>query len=361
MERDTFETMVFTALAASGKSEAETFIKALPPEMRKWLHIGEEVVILDDFKYVNMLQSVIDQALAKIGEDYLFFTGPKGMLLEPHITWKLFLALLMQDYQQIIIDRKPWNLDTPKPVRDFLSRIDRARRQLGAKPLFFTPDGAPFLGVNKYQELETRIQPAVEKLVREINDLIPADPNNATIFVEFARGGEYGQDLAEMPYGYADSFTALHPHILQTAGFLYLKVTPDQAAYKNFMRANPTDPSSFLEHMVPYEVMFKCYGGDDFWHLMRAADIQGLERSPSYIDVLTGGRRHAVPAIILDNTHDLTSFVRECKGQPFQSWPQDKKEALFQALKTACEQLWERRNNLPRAKVLEEVLATPPL
>lgn len=332
-----FKTLIFVALAASGKSETITFIKTMPVEERvRSLYIGERLIILDDFPYVDMMRA-IDAAYQELGELPLFFPDPRQCFLEPQISWKLLILLLNEDYQDITTSRHKKLVDN-HCVGPFLERIDGARVKLGARRLFFTPDRNPIIGSVKYQQFWPMIIKKVQGLLTARNEQIPDSLDsleNTTVLIEFARGGEYNSAMP-IPYGYADSFSVLSPEILREVRFLYLKVLPEQAALKNFLRADPTDPASILGHCVPYGVMFRDYGCDDFEWLMAQSSLR------EFILIKSGDGDACVPAAVMDNTKDLTTFVRECKNKGFQTWsewPELQKTALLSALKTSCDQL----------------------
>lgn len=333
-----FPVVVFVARAASGKSEALTAIKAMPATERvRRLHMGEELVILDDFPYVHLLRR-IDEELGKLKVPPLFYPDPEQNLLEPHINWKLLILLLDEDYRQL---RKAVMRGGPAPedsgVIHMLARIDQARKALNARPLFFTPDDYPILGKDVQRALGDGLRDDVAKIMARRNAQIPRSWDNTTVLIEFARGGVLGAK-PPLPYGYADAFSVLDSHILDQAVLLYLKVTPEQAVIKNFARVDPRDPASILGHCVPLQVMYESYGSDDLESL-----LVGVGQS-TVIPILRrneyGGR--AVPAAVLDNRSDLTSFVRGCAGQPWEQWPVDQRAALAAGLEKACGELWDR-------------------
>lgn len=327
-----FKNVIFVALAASGKSEALTFIKKMPPEQRvRDLHIGREIVVLDDFSYVDLMKAIDKVVVEHLKLWPIFFAGPDKPFLEPAISWKLLILLLNQDYERIISAQKK----EEETARHLLARIDAAREQLQAKPLFFNPDCEPLIGRINFSKLCQSLKEKVSGLEQIRKAQIPKNLEETTILIEFARGGHF-HAKPPLPYAYADSFSILHPAILQQAAFLYLEVLPEQAALKNFLRADPKDPSSILGHCVPYEVMFRDYGSDDFRHLLK------ISEKPGFIAVETISRKKFfIPAAILDNKADLTTFVRQCQDQPFDRWPKEEKMALGQALKKACQELWK--------------------
>lgn len=330
-----FKHLIFTALAASGKSEALTFLKKMPAEQRTDLHLSPEIVILDDFPYVDMMRH-IDESLNKLGEPPVFFPSLTKCFLEPHLSWRLLILLLNEDCRKIRGQQEDAEIASLPCSCQPLKRFDEARKKLGAKTLFFNPDGNPLMGRTKYAALSNLIREKAGRLVEMRKAKIPLNPKKTTILLEFARGGEYGAEMP-LPHAYADSFGALDPLILKDGAFLYLKVLPEQAAFKNFSRADPTDPSSILGHCVPYEVMFKDYGSDDFEYLRKTS------KRPGFIKVKTlTHQEFFVLAAVLDNTNDLTTFVREHKDKDFAAWPVEPREKLSQALKQACDQLWKQ-------------------
>lgn len=334
-----FKYLTFVALAASGKSEVLTFLKKMPAEQRANLHLGPELVILDDFPYVDMMRQ-IDAGLTSVWESPVFFPDPRQCFIEPEISWKLLILLLNDDHHRIVWSREKEL--TEQAAFKLLAKIDAARKKLGAKPLFLNPDREPLIGRTKFSDLLEYLEKKAIQLLEMRNAQIPMTPAETTVLIEFARGAEYGAKMP-LPYAYADSFSVLDPRILQGGAFLYLKVLPEQAALKNFLRADPTDPSSILGHCVPYEVMFKNYGSDDFEYLLNISANSGW---PGGIKVKKGEFQEIlVPAAILDNTGDLTTFVREHKEKDFTTLPEKEKDKLYHALKQACDRLWERYIN----------------
>lgn len=325
-----FKNVIFVALAASGKSEVITFIKKMPPEEReRELHIGRELVILDDFVYVDLMRR-IDEALCQMNENPVFFSDPKKPFKEPHISWKLLIQLLNYDYERLFLS--PKRETTAGAAKELLADLDRARVALGTSPIFFQ------LKKTKFNRLCAALEEKVATLTKKRQEQMPPHPEETTVLFEFARGGEYGSPLP-LPAGrgYAASFAAFRSECLQGAVCLYLEVLPEQAALKNFLRADPRDPSSILGHCVPYEVMFRDYGSDDFRHLLK------ISEKPGCIAVETiSQKKFFIPAAILDNKADLTTFVRKYQNQPFNRWPKKDRVALGQALKKACQELWKK-------------------
>lgn len=325
-----FKNLIFVALAASGKSEALTFIKMMPPEQRvRDLRIGREIVVLDDFPYVDMMKAIDKGMVEDLKLWPIFFAGPDKPFLEPAISWKLLILLLNQDYERIVSAQK--KEEEEETVRHLLARIDAAREQLQAKPLFFNPDCEPLIGRINFSELCQSLKEKVSGLEQRRKVQMPKNLEETTILIEFARGGHF-RAKPPLPYGYANSFSVLHPAILQQAAFLYLKVEPKQAREKNRRRFDPKNP--ILGHVVPSQVMLQDYGCDDFEYLLETSD------HPGFIRVQTPNHQpFLVPAAILDNTQDLTTFVREYKNKDFGDWPPDKCQVLLSALKKVCQKL----------------------
>lgn len=132
-----FDNLFFVALAASGKSEVITFIKKMPPEERaRELHIGRELVILDDFVYVDLMRRV-DEALCQMNKNPVFFSDPKKPFKEPHISWKLLIQLLNYDYERMITDPTMLQrMESSVAARKFLADLEEARITCGDLPLF---------------------------------------------------------------------------------------------------------------------------------------------------------------------------------------------------------------------------------
>lgn len=339
--RNTFPVVGFVARAASGKSESLTAIKAMPPAERvRRLHMGEELVILDDFPYVHLMRR-IDEELCKLSVPPMFYPDPEQNLLEPHLNWKLLILLLNQDYWRMRMAARGTRPDDGG-VEQMLARIDRARQDLGVRPLFFTPDGQPMLGKSVQMALCDGLLNDVAKIVARRDSQVPRSLDNTTVLLEFARGGVLGAK-PPLPYGYGDSFSALDPDILSQAVFLYLKVTPEQAVIKNFARVDPSNPASILGHCVPLQVMYESYGSDDFEYLLLEKRLADEEDWGEAVIAVGGPREDGgqyVPAAVFDNRGDLTSFVRQYADKPWEQWPVDQREALTVGLEKACRALW---------------------
>lgn len=330
-KRKIFEVLVFNARAASGKSECLTAINKMSADLReKFLHIGKEVVVLDDFIYVDFMRAV-DEGLEKIGAAPIFFPSPNRPFSHPEISWKLLILFLNEDYKQVKSRRQ---VRVRNATEEMMRRFDRAAKQLGALPFFFSSGNKTIYCRPTHRSLCDFLEKKARHLIEYRNLQIPKNIKDTTILIEFARGGEYNASMP-LPYAYADSYSVIDPEILEQAAFLYLKVLPEQAIMKNFERFDPKDPSGILGHCVPLEVMYKNYGSDDFEYLLQKSGVDGL------IEVVTcDGEPQYVPAAILDNVKDLTTFVRKCKNVPWEKWPARKRQALLVALKTTCEKLW---------------------
>jgi hypothetical protein len=108
-----------------------------------------------------------------------------------------------------------------------------------------------------------------------------------TVFIEFARGAEYG--------GYRTAYQHLSKEILQQAAAIYLRVSYEESLRKNRKRMNIERPDSILEHSLPDSKMETLYRHDD-WADFTAQDPQNI--------IVKGIR---IPYIVMDNEDDVTT------------------------------------------------------
>ncbi len=109
-----------------------------------------------------------------------------------------------------------------------------------------------------------------------------------TVFLEFARGGEFG--------GYQAAYQHLSDTILQRAACLYVQVSYEESLRKNRKRYNPARPDSILEHSLDDEKMERLYRNDD-WQDFSSSN-------PIHLTV----RGIQLPYVVLENEDDITTL-----------------------------------------------------
>jgi len=292
------DILLLTALPASGKSEARTYLASLSPEeCHEHFGIGHTVQ-LDDFPYVHIMRLVSDEMTVR-GHSGPYFRSSALPFREP-LDWGTLIELMNEDYRDLV------EKNQPKPDSAALymfDRLDRARAVVGAPTVFADMDPA----------LKNEIAGALEDECRDLLDKKNAEHPDTlegkTVVIEFARGGADGSAMPLVePYGYGYSFAQLCPEILDKASILYIWVTPEESRRKNLHRTDPDDPGSILNHGVPAAVMYGDYGCDDMqWQL----DNSG---KPNTVKVERDGQTWNLPLGRFDNRQDLTTFIRDDLG-----------------------------------------------
>ncbi|MBD3220890.1 hypothetical protein GF314_06570 [bacterium] len=317
------DVLLLLALPASGKSEARTFIASLDPaECERDLGIGETVQ-LDDFPYVHLMRRVSDELTAR-GHEGAFFLSPALPFRDPR-DWGTLIELLNEDYHDVVAREH----HAPENAAQWLfSRLDRARDLVGA-PLIFQG-----MDLELRAELARALEDECRDLLEKKNAAIPGSLDGKTVVIEFARGGADGSPLPlPAPYGYRHSLSRLAPEILDRAAILYIWVTPEDSRRKNDERTDPDDPGSILNHGVPNAVMYGDYGCDDMAWLLETSD------RPHTVRVERDGRTWHLPVARFDNREDLTTFVRDDRGQ----WSPADTDRLRQGLAGAFAELHAAR------------------
>ena len=317
----TIDTLLLTALPASGKSEVRRYLAGLEPDrVAADFHMGETVQ-LDDYPYVHMMRRIAEE-LTGAGHDGIFFASQIEPFSDPR-DWGTLIELVNEDYRDL--HERP-ELVFDSAARWLFDRIDSARMKVGAEPA---------LG-QLPEELRSRLEGELEAESRELLDEkrqgIPESLVGRTIVIEFARGGPEGASLPlAPPFGYAYSFGCLSEEILSRASILYIWVTPDESRRKNDERAKPgrDGDASILHHGVPIAVMLGDYGTDDMEWLIEQSD------RPDTVTVEKDGSRHHLAVGRFDNRRDRTTFVREDRG----SWNENDVRALHDGLKEAFDRL----------------------
>ncbi len=88
-------------------------------------------------------------------------------------------------------------------------------------------------------------------------------PGEATLLIEFSRGG---------PDGYQQALARLDPRILARAAILYIQVSFAESCRRNRARYDEARKNSILAHSVPEEAMHTVYAEDDWPALTAAAE-----------------------------------------------------------------------------------------
>ncbi|MCP4573108.1 MAG: hypothetical protein GY838_12195 [bacterium] len=289
------DVLLLTALPASGKSEARTYLASLSPEeCHEQFGIGHTVQ-LDDFPYVHIMRRITDE-LADRGNPGMFFRSPVLPFKDP-VEWLTLMELMNEDYEDLVNGNKP----APASAALWLfERIDRARERAGGQAVMkLLPD--PLL---------KQIAEPIEKEARELLEAkiaeVPDSLEGKTVVIEFARGGADGSTMP-LPagYGYGSSLPQLSHEILEKAHVLYIWVTPEESRRKNTARTDPDDPGSILHHGVPLAVMFGDYGCDDMEYMLGQSD------KADTLAVAKGDKTYHLPVGRFDNRVDLTSFIRD--------------------------------------------------
>jgi hypothetical protein len=315
------DTILLTALPASGKSEVRRYLALQDPQaVASSFHMGPTVQ-LDDYPYVHIMRRISEE-LVELGQPPVFFSSTLEPFSEPR-DWGTLVALINEDYRDL---RTKPRLNPDSAAGWLFDRLDAARAEVGA---------APALG-NLPADVRKLLEATLEKECRTLlEDKLAGIPNTLdgkTIVIEFARGGAQGSAMPlKPPFGYAYSFSCLSDEILERASVLYIWVTPEESRRKNEERAKPgrDGDASILNHGVPIKVMLGDYGTDDMGWLIENSDRPGTVR------IETRARGFHLPVARFDNRADLTTFIRE---EP-EHWPVDKTKAVHAELSRALTEL----------------------
>lgn len=317
----TIPTLLLLALPASGKSELRRYLGSLSLERtRQDFGLGRTVQI-DDYPYVHLMRR-ISAELRHLYETPVFFASDDTPFLEP-ADWGTLINLINEDFAALGTagEQEPgsasgWLLD----------RIDRARRAVGLRPVLEdVADG-------EREILKLAVEPDARRLWLDRREVLAGFGRQATVVIEFARGGPEGSDLPiDAPRGYQHSLSRLSPQILANASILYVWVTPEESRRRNIERAHPgiEGDASILHHGVPEMVMRGDYGTDDLLWLIEQSDRPGTIRVETATEVFH------LPVAVFDNRTDKTSFLR---ADP-ETWPPGAVATLHADLQTAFGQL----------------------
>ena len=291
------DTILLTALPASGKSEVRRFLALQDAETVASEYPLGPTVQLDDYPYVHMMRRV-SQECVEMNAAPPFFHSNDQPFLDPR-DWGTLIELINEDYRDL--HTKP-TIAVASAAAWLFERLDRARGKVGAPPMFDQ------LNEDQRQTLAERLEQEARTLLDDKLAEIPDSLEGKTIVIEFARGGAQGSDMPlQPPFGYAYSFATLSDEILEHASVLYIWVTPEESRRKNDERAKPglEGDASILNHGVPIAVMLGDYGTDDMSYLIESSDRDQCVR------VETRGRHWYLPVARFDNRKDRTTFIRD--------------------------------------------------
>jgi hypothetical protein len=315
------DVLLLLALPASGKSEIRRYLEHTATGD---LDIGRPVH-LDDYPYVHLMRRA-DSELARLGAPPLFFAAAAGTFVDPR-DWSTLTLLIDEDARAVLGHAAAPGGSPP----ELFGRIDTARAAAGPGPAFAT------LAPGQAKHLERELAGAVARIAGAAAAARAAwRPGEATLIVEFARGGPSGgQCPLDPPRGYRHALSLLSPAVLDRAAVLYVWVTPEDGRRRNAERARPgpEGDASILHHGVPEQVMDEDYGCDDMEWM--------LEVSPVPHSILVPGRDGwtLLPAVRLDNRDDLTSHLR---SEPSE-WDPAAAGALHRRLRDALATLHRTR------------------
>ena len=323
------DTLLLLALPASGKSEIRRYLDHVPSDVAARDFGLGNIVQLDDYPYVRMMQ-LLDRELTRAGTLPTFFQEPNGLLQEPR-EWGTLARLLAEDFSNL----GSAGFVAEQPVAHLLERIDRARLAVGAAP------ATRHLAKSAVAAASAALDGEVASFLRSQSVESARYDDSSTVVVEFARGGPQGAmfPLPE-PHGYGYTLPQLGSDLLGRAGVLYIWVTPEESRRRNRERAGPgpEEDASMLHHLVPEVVMRANYGSDDLpWLISEGAGTVAVE---------SDGQTHRLPAALLDNRVDGTSFLRDDPS----TWRDDMVKALHDGLTEALGRLRSQPDQVVRPR-----------
>lgn len=318
--KSVFDVILLVALPASGKSEIRNFMANIKPaDLQKEFHIGKSLQ-LDDFPYVNFMGK-IDVELAKRGLKR-FYGKPNGGTFVDGKVYGILTELLNEDYHDLM---NRVTVDTDRPAEYLFQRIDNASMIAGMEPQLI------LLPKETRSSLVEALNTEAVKIIAEKEGQYPESFKNRTIVIECARGGKSG---SKMPLtgtsGYQYYLKNLTPDLLDHAAILYIWVTPEESRRKNAERFDPNAPDSSLFHCTPAEVMLKDYGCDDMQYLLEHSEQKDT------VTVCAHGKTWHIPAGVIDNRDDMTSFLRKNKTE----WNKNCVEKISGELRKAVAVMW---------------------
>lgn len=289
-------TLLLLALPASGKSELRRYLLSVPPgRAAEDFGLGRSVQ-LDDYPYVHLMRRISEE-LRRLDEHPTFFASDDTPFIDP-LDWGTLIHLVNDDYEALHLGVDP---EPPSAAQWLLHRIDRARACVGLPPTL------QHVGETGRAALASLIEADAAVVWSNRHDVIVQGHEEATVVIEFARGGPEGSTPPiDDPRGYAYALSRLSPEILEAASILYVWVTPEESRRRNDERAHPgrDGDASILHHGVPEIVMRQDYGIDDMMWLVETSDRPGTVR------IEIDETDHYLPVAVFDNREDKTSFLR---------------------------------------------------
>lgn len=312
-------TLLILALPASGKSEIRKRLRELADAAG--LHVSNVTVQLDDFPYV-FLMMLVDKARVEMGLPPIFFEKPKGNFLDPR-HWEVLIHLLNQDYASLLGGHRP------DPVHSQASfMIDRlaTAQSLAGIEIDEMPTLYHGISEEQFQDLCIALEDHCAGMIQKQQELFKVDLDQATIVIEFARGGPKGAELPlEAPYGNKRALELLSKEILKNSAVLWVRVTPEESLRKDEARAIPGEEGSDLHHCAGVEVMKGAYGTCDMQWL-----IDNSEGGPNTITVEAHGWEYTLTVGTFNNMPDKTTCMH--------SDPEDRDPEVVAALDTGIKE-----------------------
>ena len=304
------DTILLTALPASGKSEVRRFLALQATETVAGDYYMGPTVQLDDYPYVHLMRRISQECVDRNLKPPFFLSNDQPFL--DARDWGTLIELINEDYRDL--HAKP-SIQVASAASWLFDRLDRARSKVGAPPIFGDLEHA------QRQALADCLEEEARTLLDEKLAGIPDSLEGKTIVIEFARGGAQGSDMPlQPPFGYAYSFATLSDEILERASVLYIWVTPEESRRKNDERAKPglEGDASILNHGVPIAVMLGDYGTDDMSYLVDSSD------RPDCVRVEARDKHWYLPIARFDNRKDRTTFIRDEQ----KDWPAEAVESI---------------------------------
>lgn len=304
------DLLLVLALPASGKSEVRRYLAHLTAEVaQRDMHLGPTIQV-DDYPYVHLMRRISAEQ-RRLGLEPAFFADDDTPFRDP-ADWLTLTHLVAEDVMEL--GRITSHPVIPEP---WLERLATARAQAGIRSTIASD-----------QRLLEAIAPDTDQMASELAVVTRGDLADATVIVEFARGGpDRANAPLPSPLGYAASLTALGESILERASILWVVADPAESRRRNRERARPgpAGDASILHHGVPEAVMLQDYGMDDLGWLTENSPVPGT------VALGEGDLRSLIPIARFDNRVDRTSFLRADPAD----WPPDAVAALHRDLAAA--------------------------
>ena len=211
------DILLLLALPASGKSEVRRYLASLSPEVAQDdFHLGPTIQV-DDYPYVHLMRRV-SQEQRHLGIEPAFFTGDDEPFREPG-DWLTLIHLLAEDVAGLGTIRE--HSASPQALLD---RLMTARTRSGVGDGTLT-GGAALAG---------SLAPEAAAIAAGLPVIAPARLAEATIVVEFARGGPVGAvPPLPRPLGYLAALPALGTTILERASILWVVTDAEESRRRN--------------------------------------------------------------------------------------------------------------------------------